>query len=269
MQSDEVEYKIFGDDMQLVSVILDPRESVVAEAGALMYMPEGIAMKSIVGDGSKENQGFLDKMLGMGTRILTGESLLMTIFTNCLNTKSYVTFAAPYPGKILPVDLSKIGNKIICQKDAFLCAAKGVSVGMELTKRFGAGFFGGEGFILEKLEGDGLAFIHAGGTLVKKELKPNEKVKVDTGCLVAMTQNVDYDIEMVRDIKTTLFGGEGLFLATLTGPGTVWLQSLPFSRMADKIISASRYGLPSRSVGQSSSSSVGDLIGGVIDSLGN
>lgn len=236
----EVEYRLYGDDMQFVEIELDPRESVIAEAGAMVYMEEGIAMETIFGDGSDKaaGSGLFGKLLGAGKRLLTGESLFMTVFSNTGSGKGHVAFAAPYPGKIIPVDLKQYGGKIVCQKDAFLCAAKGVAVGIEFQRKLGVGFFGGEGFIMEKLEGDGWVFIHAGGTIVEKKLSPGEILRVDTGCLVALTQEVDYDIEMVKGIKSIFFGGEGLFFATLKGPGTVWLQSLPFSRLADRILSA-------------------------------
>ena len=243
MNAHEVDYKIYGDDMQFVEVELDPRESVIAEAGAMMMMTEGIQLETIFGDGSSKNQGgFMDKIFGAGKRILTGESLFMTLFTNQGSGKQQVSFAAPYPGKIIPMDLSMMGGKVICQKDAFLCAAKGVSVGIEFTKKLGTGFFGGEGFIMQKLEGDGMAFLHAGGTIIKKELKPGETLRIDTGCLVAMTRDVHYDIQFVGGIKTAFFGGEGLFFATVSGPGYVWIQSLPFSRLADRVLAASRVG---------------------------
>lgn len=263
MKADEIDYKIYGDDMQMVSIILDPHESVIAEAGSMMLMTDPIHMDTIFGDAANQNQGLLDKMVGAGKRLLTGESLFMTLFTNMGAKRESVTFAAPFPGKILPLDLSKHANEIICQKDSFLCAAKGVSVGIAFNKKLGAGFFGGEGFIMQKLEGDGLAFIHAGGTLVKKELKPGEVLKVDTGSLVAMTKDVDYDIQAAGGVKTSLFGGEGLFLARLSGPGTVWLQSLPFSRLADRIISASGY----TSESGSSNRGEGGLLGGIVGDM--
>lgn len=232
----EVDYQIIGNEMQLVEIELDPGESVVAEAGAMMYMESGIQMETILGDGSNQNGGFMGKLFGAGKRLLTGESLFMTLFTNSGSSKQKVAFAAPYPGKIVPLDLSGLGNTILCQKDAFLCAAKGVAIGVAFTQRLGAGMFGGEGFILQKLEGDGKAFVHAGGTIVQKNLTAGETLRVDTGCLVALTKNVQYDIQMVKGIKSAIFGGEGLFFATLEGPGTVWLQSLPFSRLAAKIL---------------------------------
>lgn len=239
MFAHKIEYEIYGDDMQFVEIELDQRESVVAEAGAMMMMDMGISMETIFGDGSKESTGgVLGKLGGAAKRVLTGESLFMTSFTNNDVGKRKVAFASPYPGKIIPVNLSEFGGKIICQKDAFLCAAKGVSVGIDFRKKLSVGFFGGEGFILQKLEGDGLAFIHAGGTIIKKSLMPGQTLKVDTGCLVAMTKEVNYDIQFVGGVKNALFGGEGLFLATLTGPGEVWIQSLPFSRLASKVFAA-------------------------------
>jgi uncharacterized protein (TIGR00266 family) len=239
MNNHEIDYKIHGDDMQFVEVELDPGETVVAEAGGLMMMEEGIHMETIFGDGSNGGGGLMGKLLSAGKRVITGESLFMTTFTNeDRSGKRHVSFASPYPGKIIPMDLSELDGKIICQKDAFLAAAKGVTVGVEFQRKIGAGFFGGEGFIMQKLEGDGLAFVHAGGTIMKKELAPGEVLRVDTGCLVAMTRNVDYNIEMVKGVKTALFGGEGLFFATLRGPGSVWIQSLPFSRLASRVFAA-------------------------------
>lgn len=235
MRSHEVDFKLYGDDMQFVEIELDPKETVVAEAGAMMMMDQDITMETIFGDGSK-NGG--SKLFGAAKRMLTGESLFMTAFTNDGYDKQKVSFASPYPGKIIPVDLSQIDGKLVCQKDAFLCAAKGVSIGIDFRKKLGVGFFGGEGFILQKLEGDGLCFIHAGGTIVKKELRPGEKLRVDTGCLVAMTKDINYNIEFVGGVKNSLFGGEGLFLASLTGPGSVWVQSLPFSRLASRVFAS-------------------------------
>ncbi|HEY9510805.1 MAG TPA: TIGR00266 family protein, partial [Verrucomicrobiae bacterium] len=223
----EVDYKIFGDDMQFVEVELDPMEAAVAEAGGMMYMDDGIQMETIFGDGSQQNSGFLGSLMGAGKRLLTGESLFMTVFQNQGQGKRRVAFGAPYPGKIIPVHLGEIGGELLAQKDSFLCAAKGVSVGIAFTKRFGAGLFGGEGFILEKLQGDGLAFIHAGGTIYQRDLAPGEILRVDTGCIVAFQPTVEYNIQMVGGIKSALFGGEGLFFATLRGPGHIWLQSLP------------------------------------------
>ena len=239
MNNHEIDFKIYGDDMQFVEVELDPNETVIAEAGSLMMMEDHIEMETIFGDGSGNGgSGLMGKLFSAGKRVITGESLFMTAFTNQGTGKKHVSFASPYPGKIIPLDLSELGGKIICQKDAFLAAAKGVSVGVAFQRKIGAGFFGGEGFIMQKLEGDGLAFVHAGGTLHKKVLAPGEILRVDTGCLVAMTSGVDYDIQMVKGIKTALFGGEGLFFATLTGPGTVWIQSLPFSRLASRVFAA-------------------------------
>ncbi len=239
MSAHDIDYQILGEEMQSVEIELDPQETVVAEAGSFMYMHDGIQMETIFGDGSQANQGILGKLMGAGKRLLTGESLFMTTFTNVGQGKKRVSFAAPYPGKIIPMDLTELNGKVICQKDAFLCAAKGVSIGIEFQRKLGAGFFGGEGFIMEKLEGDGMAFVHASGNIIKKTLMPGETLKVDTGCIVAFTGGVDYDIQFVGGIKNSLFGGEGLFFATLRGPGIVWIQSLPFSRMADRIISAS------------------------------
>jgi len=238
MNNHEIDYRIIGEEMQCVEVELDPQETVIAEAGSLMYFDTDLQMKTIFGDGSGQDSGFFGKMLSAGKRVLTGESLFMTTYTNVGAGKKHAAFAAPYPGKVLAMDLSEMDGKIICQKDAFLCAAHGVSIGIEFQKRIGAGLFGGEGFIMQKLEGDGTAFVHAGGTIIKRELAAGEKLKVDTGCMVAFTKDIDYDIEFVGGIRNTLFGGEGLFFASLTGPGTVWIQSLPFSRLADRIISS-------------------------------
>ncbi len=233
----EIDYKIFGHEMQFVEIELDPQESAVAEAGAMMYMSDSIQMATIFGDGSNQSQegGFFDKMLGAGKRLITGESLFITIFTFTGQGKGKVAFASPYPGKIIPLDLKSYQGRIICQKDAFLCAAKGVSIGIAFQKKIGAALFGGEGFIMQQLDGDGMIFVHAGGTIVEKELAAGESLKVDTGCLVAMTSTVNYDIEFVGDVKSAIFGGEGFFFATLKGPGHVWLQSLPFSRLAGRI----------------------------------
>ena len=237
--SHEIDYEICGEEMQYVEITLDPQEACVAEAGSFMYMDPGIEMQTIFGDGSagSEGGGFMDKLLGAGKRVLTGESLFMTLFGNGAGGRQKVAFASPYPGRIIPLDLAKHGT-ILCQKDAFLCAAKGTAVGIAFQKRLGAGLFGGEGFILQKLEGDGLAFVHAGGTIMQRELKPGEKLRIDTGCLVAFDNSVDYDIQTVSGIKTALFGGEGLFFAALTGPGSVWIQSLPFSRLASRVYAA-------------------------------
>jgi uncharacterized protein (TIGR00266 family) len=234
----EIDYKIFGDDMQFVEIELDPMEAALAEAGGMMYMEDGIEMETIFGDGSQQNSGFLGALMGAGKRLLVGESLFMTAFQNRGSGKKHVAFGAPYPGKIIPVHLREIGGELLAQKDAFLCAAKGVSLGIAFTKRFGAGFFGGEGFILERLQGDGLAFLHAGGTIYQRDLGMGETMRVDTGCIVAFQPTVDYNIEFVGKIKSALFGGEGLFFATLRGPGRIWLQSLPFSRLAGRIYAA-------------------------------
>lgn len=241
-KAEEIEYKIYGDDMQLVEVFLDPGETVIAEAGGMLYMNSDIEMKTQLGDGSKEDEGLMGKLFNVGKRLLTGESLFLTTFTARGNRKTSVAFGAPYPGHIIPVDLRLVGGQILCQKDAFLCAAKGISLDIAFTKKIGAGLFGGEGFILEKLTGDGLAFVHAGGAIIEKDLQPGEILKVDTGCIVAFTSSVNYDIQMAGGIKTALFGGEGLFLTTLTGPGKVWLQSLPFSRLAGRIFAAAPQG---------------------------
>lgn len=234
----EIDYEVFGNEMQYVQVELDPMEAVVAEAGGMMYMDDGIELDTIFGDGSQQNSGFLGALMGAGRRLLTGESLFMTVFQNQGVGKKRVAFGAPYPGKIIPVHLGDIGGELLAQKDSFLCAAKGVSIGIAFTKRFGVGLFGGEGFILERLQGDGLAFIHAGGTIHQRDLAPGEVVRVDTGCIVAFQPSVEYDIQYVGKVKTALFGGEGVFFATLRGPGRIWLQSLPFSRLAGRIYAA-------------------------------
>ncbi|MEO8361801.1 MAG: TIGR00266 family protein [Vicinamibacteria bacterium] len=259
---DIIDYTIYGEDMQFVEIELDPAEAAVAEAGGMMYMEDGIEMETIFGDGSNQGGGFLGALMGAGKRLLTGESLFMTVFVNKGSGKKKVAFGAPYPGTIVPVDLSKVGGELIAQKDSFLCAAKGVSIGIAFQKRLGAGFFGGEGFIMERLQGDGLAFVHAGGTLHERSLAPGEKLRVDTGCIVAFQPTVDYDIQYVGKIKSALFGGEGLFFATLTGPGKIWLQSLPLSRMANRIVGASKItGRGGKGEG-SILGSVGDLLAG-------
>jgi uncharacterized protein (TIGR00266 family) len=236
-QAHEIDYEIHGHEMQFVEIELDPQESVVSEAGAMMYMGQDIRMETVFGDGSQASQSgtFFDKMLGAGKRLITGEGLFITMFTNAGAGKNQVAFASPYPGKIIPLNLADYGNRIICQKDAFLCAAKGVSIGIAFQKKIGVALFGGEGFIMQQLDGDGLTFVHAGGTIVERELAAGEVMRVDTGCLVALTQSVHYDIEFVGNVKSALFGGEGFFFATLQGPGHVWLQSLPFSRLAGRI----------------------------------
>jgi uncharacterized protein (TIGR00266 family) len=239
MAMDVVDYKIFGAEMQFVEVELDPTEAMVGEAGSMMYMEDGIDLDTVFGDGSGGGgTGLFGKLLGAGKRLVTGESLFTTVYTNKANAKRKVAFAAPYPGKIIAVDLKTVGGKLIAQKDSFLCAARGVQLGIAIQQKLGAGFFGGEGFIMQKLEGDGLAFVHSGGTVVKRELAAGEVLRVDTGCLVAMAGPVDFDIQYVGKVKTALFGGEGLFFAVLRGPGTVWLQSLPFSRLASRVFAA-------------------------------
>ncbi|TAG11198.1 MAG: TIGR00266 family protein [Sphingobacteriia bacterium] len=232
----EIDYRIFGEEMQYVEVELDYNETAVAEPGAFMMMEDGIVMETMFGDGSQQNTSILGKLLNAGKRVLTGESLFMTAFTNINQGKRRVSFASPYPGKIIPVDLSRFNNRIICQKDTFLCAAKGVNIGIEFQRKLGTGLFGGEGFIMQKLEGDGMAFMHAGGHVFEKQLNPGEVLKIDTGCIVGFTSSVAYDIQFVGGIKNTIFGGEGLFFALLTGPGTVWIQSLPVSRLAGRIL---------------------------------
>ncbi len=234
----EIDYEILGDDMQFVKIELDPSEAVVGEAGAMMYLEDGITLQTIFGDGSQQQSGFMSALLGAGKRLLTGESLFMTVFQNQSQVKRKAAFAAPYPGKIVALHLKELGGNLLAQKDSFLCAAKGVALGIAFTRRFGAGLFGGEGFILQKLEGDGWCFLHAGGTLEERTLAPGETLRVDTGCIVALQPTVDYDIQMAGGVKTMLFGGEGMFFAMLRGPGKVWLQSLPFSRLASRIFAA-------------------------------
>ncbi len=259
MNAHEIDYKIFGEEMQFVEIELDPYETVIAEAGSFMMMEDNVELTTIFGDGShgEESKGVWGKVLSAGKRLLTGESLFMTAFTHTGQGKRRVSFAAPYPGRIIPLDLSGLGGKVVCQKDAFLCAAKGVSVGIEFSRKLGRGFFGGEGFIMQKLEGDGLAFLHAGGTIIEKELQLGESLRVDTGCLVGFTRDVDYDIEMVKGIRNMVFAGEGLFYARLQGPGKVWIQSLPFSRLADRMMAASRQ------YGTGSSKGEGSVLGGL------
>lgn len=233
----EIDYKIYGEEMQCVEIELDPQETVIAESGSFMFMDDGIEMATVFGDGSGRAEGFFGKLITAGKRLLTGESLFMTTYTNvAAGQKQRATFAAPYAGKIVPLDLQQLGGKIICQKDAFLCAAKGVQVGIEFQRKLGTGLFGGEGFIMQKLEGDGMAFVHAGGYILERELQVGETLRVDTGCIVAFTQRVDYDIQFVKGIRNMVFGGEGLFFAVLRGPGKVWLQSLPVSRLAARIL---------------------------------
>jgi uncharacterized protein (TIGR00266 family) len=237
-RSHEIDFKITGEEMQFVEIELDPGETVIAEAGAMMYMTPDIEMETRFGDGTTESKGFLDKALSAGKRIMTGESLFMTHFTAHGRGKSHVAFAAPYPGRIVPLDLAALNGDIICERDAFLCAAKGTEVGIAFNKRLGAGFLGGEGFILQRLKGDGMAFLHAGGTIVERELAAGETLRIDTGCIVAFQAHVPYDIQLVKGLKSIFFGGEGIVFATLTGPGRIWLQSLPFSRLARRVITA-------------------------------
>lgn len=256
----EIDYEIFGHEMQFVEIELDPGESAVAEAGAMMYMTDGIEMQTIFGDGSEAQEGgFLDKLVGAGKRLITGESLFCTIFTQRGQGKGRVAFSAPYPGKIIPLDLKDYQGEVICQKDAFLCCAKGVSIDIAFQKKIGVGLFGGEGFIMQRLAGDGLAFVHAGGTIVEKQLKAGESLKVDTGCIVALTKTVDYDIEFVGNVTSALFGGEGFFFARLQGPGHVWLQSLPFSRLAGRMLESA----PSSSGGGGRDTGEGSILGGL------
>lgn len=238
-RADEIDYEIFGEEMQYVEITLDPGEMVVAEAGAMMYMRPRITMETVFGDPSRQGGGLMDKVFSAGKRMLTGESLFMTTFTNSGTSREKVAFASPYPGKVLPMHLDRLGGELICQKDAFLCAARGIQIGIAFQKRIGVGLFGGEGFIMQRLTGDGIAMVHAGGTLMRRRLGPAETLKLDTGCLVALTPSVDYDIQFVGGIKNTFFGGEGLFFATLTGPGEVWCQSLPFSRLAGRVLASS------------------------------
>ena len=237
----QLDYTVHGDDLQFVEITLDPNEAVVAEAGGMMYMDDGVTMDATLGDGSASSAGLMGALVSAGKRLLTGESLFMTVFENPTALKRRVAFGAPYPGKIVPINLAEIGGELIAQKDAFLCAAKGVSVGIAFNKKIGAGLFGGEGFIMERIQGDRHAFIHAGGTLISRDLAAGEKIKVDTGCVVAFTAGVDFDIQFVGGIKSALFGGEGLFFATLRGPGKIWLQSLPLSRLADRLYAAARH----------------------------
>jgi len=262
-KADEVDFTLYGDDMQFVEIGLDSGESIVAEAGAMMYMDQAIEVDSVFGDGSGRDagKGMMGKLMGAGKRVLTGESLFMSVFTNKGQGKLPVAFAAPYPGKIIPFNLCDYGGRLICQRDSFLCAAHGIAIEIAFQKKIGAGLFGGEGFIMQRLEGDGLAFLHAGGTIIKKDLQQGEILKIDTGCLVAMAASVDYDVQFVGNVKSAIFGGEGLFLATLKGPGSVWLQSLPFSRLADRMAAAGRAG---KSKGEGSllgNIGIGDLLG--------
>jgi uncharacterized protein (TIGR00266 family) len=266
MAMDLVDFEIRGAEMQFVEVELDPGEAAVGEAGSLMFMDAGIAMETVFGDGSgNQGGGLLGKLLGAGKRLVTGESLFTTVYTNQTQGKKRVAFAAPYPGKIVPMDLGQLGGTLICQKDAFLCAARGVALGIYFQQRLSVGFFGGEGFIMQKLDGDGLAFIHAGGTVVKRELQPGQTLFIDTGCIVALTPNVNFEVQYVGRIKTALFGGEGLFFAKVTGPGTVWLQSLPFSRLASRVFAAAPQRGGSREEGSVLGGfGAGGLLGGVL-----
>lgn len=259
-KADEVDFCVYGDDLQFVEIELDPGESVVAEAGAMMFMDDKIEMETIFGDGSEQQGGFWGKIAGAGKRLLTGESLFMTVFSHKGSGKAKVAFGGPFPGKVIAIDLRDVNGKLICQKDSFLCGAKGVTIGIELQKKLGMGFFGGEGFIMQKLEGDGLVFCHAGGTIYTRELSAGETIKVDTGCIVAYQSGVQCDIEMVKGIKNAIFGGEGLFLATMRGPGRIWLQSLPFSRLAGRIIAAAPQ-TGGKSQGE------GSVLGGVFNAI--
>ena len=257
----EIDYKIYGEELQFVEIELDPNETAVAESGSFLMMDSDIQMQTIFGDGSVQQQGggILGKLLSAGKRLLTGESLFMTAFTNTGTGKKKVSFAAPYTGKIIPLDLQMLNGKIIAQKDAFLCAAKGVSIGIEFQRRLGTGIFGGEGFIMQKLEGDGMCFVHAGGYVVERELRAGEILKIDTGCVVAYTPGIDFDIEFISGIKNWMFGGEGLFFAVLTGPGKVWIQSLPISRLAGRLM---QYATVSRKEEGSLLGGIGNLLDG-------
>jgi len=258
----EVDYRIFGDDMQFVEVELDPEEAAVAEAGGMMFMEDGIQMETVFGDGSESKSGFVGALMGAGRRLLTGESLFMTVFINKEKGKRRVAFGAPYPGKIIPIHLGEIGGQLVAQKDSFLAAAKGVSIGIAFQKRIGVGLFGGEGFIMQRLEGDGLVFVHAGGTLHERILGPGETVRVDTGCIVALQPSVDYDIRYVGNVKSAIFGGEGVVFASLKGPGKIWLQSLPLSRLAGRLYAAAPQGGGKRRGEGSILGRVGDLLDG-------
>jgi uncharacterized protein (TIGR00266 family) len=270
MAMDVIDYDIRGAEMQFVEVELDPGEAAIGEAGSLMFMDAGIAMDTVFGDGAQQSGGFFGKLLSAGKRLVTGESLFTTVYTNQGSGKQRVAFAAPYPGKILPMNLHQLGGTLICQKDSFLCAARGVSLGIALQQKLSVGFFGGEGFIMQKLEGEGMAFVHAGGTVVKRELAAGQTLMVDTGCVVAYTPNVGFEIQYVGKIKTALFGGEGLFLAKMTGPGTVWLQSLPFSRLASRIFAAAPQRGGSREEGSVLGGfAAGGLLGGVLGGDGD
>lgn len=257
MNNHEIDYKLMGEEMQCVEVELDPQEAVIAEPGSFMMMTDGIQMETMFGDGNEK--GIMGKLFSAGKRMLTGENLFMTVYTNTSSQKRQVSFAAPYAGKIIPLNLSKLGSKVICQKDSFLCAAKGVSVGIEFQKKLGTGLFGGEGFIMQKLEGDGMAFVHSGGHVIEKELQAGDMLKIDTGCIVAFTSSINYDIQFVGGIKNTIFGGEGMFYAVLRGPGKVWIQTLPISRLASRILS---YGRGARKEEGSILGGLGNLLDG-------
>ncbi|MEM9826984.1 MAG: AIM24 family protein [Planctomycetota bacterium] len=259
LRSDAIDYQIFGDEAQYVEITLDPGEQTIAEAGALMFMSNGIQMETVFGDPSASGGGFWNKAMSAGKRVLTGESLFMTTFTNQSHARATVGFGSPYPGKMIPMHLDQLGGELICQKDAFLCGARGIEVGIAFQKKIGAGLLGGEGFIMQRLRGDGIAIVHAGGTMMYRELGPGEMLRVDTGCLMAMGPTVNYDIQFVGGFKNTFFGGEGLVLATLTGPGPVWLQSLPFSRLAGRMVAS----VP----GRGSDKGEGSLLGGLGDML--
>jgi uncharacterized protein (TIGR00266 family) len=257
MNNHEIDFRLFGEEMQCVEIELDPQEAVIAEPGSFMMMTDGIQMQTLFGDGN--NTGFMSKLFTAGKRLLTGENLFMTVYTNNSQQKRQVTFAAPYAGKIIPMDLARLGNKIICQKNSFLCAANGVSIGIEFQKKLGTGLFGGEGFIMQKLEGDGMAFVHSGGHVIERHLQAGEVLKIDTGCIVAFTADVNYDIQFLGGIKNTLFGGEGVFYAVLKGPGKVWIQTLPISRLAARILS---YGSGGRKEEGSILGGLGNLLDG-------
>ena len=260
IQNHEIDYRIYGEEMQYVEIELDPQETAIAESGAFLMMDDGIQMQTIFGDGSQQqNGGIFNKLLSAGKRMLIGESLFMTAFTNIGYGKKQVSFASPYPGKIIPLNLMELGGTIICQKDSFLCAAKGVSISIAFQRKLGTGLFGGEGFIMEKLQGDGMAFMHAGGHVFSKQLQPGELLKIDTGCLVGFTATVNYDIQFIGGVRNTIFGGEGLFFATLRGPGTIWIQTLPVSRLASRILS---YGTTQRKEEGSILGSIGNMIDG-------
>ena len=261
MSMDVIDYQIFGNEMQFVEIELDSQEAAIGEAGSMMYMESGIAMDTVFGDGSSQQGGFFGKLMGAGKRLVTGESLFTTVYNNTDGVKRKLAFGAPYPGKILAMDLSQLGGTLICQKDAFLCAARGVSLGIAFQRKLGVGFFGGEGFIMQKLDGNGMAFCHAGGTVMQRQLAPGETLMVDTGCVVAYTPDVSFDIQYVGKIKTALFGGEGLFLAKMTGPGHIWLQSLPFSRLASRIFAAAP---PNSSSKEQGGLLAGGLLGGTL-----